>query len=127
RLSVHLLGISSDSSSCACQYDAHSASLLSSCQRVGRQALPRTSLSHGTYCLSGTFLRRNPHIEAWKIKSLPSATCNRVFPCFRKAFAGIDLALLPIRVAIRHEERGPVRLGVGWKREWPPETLCPRS
>jgi NAD(P)-dependent dehydrogenase (short-subunit alcohol dehydrogenase family) len=23
--------------------------------------------------------------------------------------------------------RAPVKLGVGWKRKWPPETLCPRS
>ena len=31
------------------------------------------------------------------------------------------------RSSTHAEGRAPVKLGVGWKRRWPPETLCPRS
>jgi len=93
------------SSSCACQYDARSARLSSSCQRADRQALPRISLSHGTYCLTGVFLSPNPHIEAWKIKGLYAATVPRLPLLPESLVAGIDLALPLIRVAIRHEGR----------------------
>jgi len=34
--------------------------------------------------------------------------------------------LRPLRRRSRGE-RAPVKLGVGWKRKWPPETLGPRS